>query len=62
MLTGPALDELIAQVRPETAQPTQGEGALQIPTEADWTRLEGEPPANPDTDWSAPYQPLDRAA
>ena len=62
MLTGPALDELMAQVRPEPAQPTQGERAQEIPTEADRTRLEGERPDNRDADWSAPYQPLDRAA
>jgi ATP-dependent Zn protease len=58
MLTGPALDELMAQVRPEPAQPTQGERAQEIPTEADRTRLEGER----DAEWSAPYQPLDRAS
>ncbi len=62
MLTGPALEELMAQVRPEPAQPTQGERAQEIPTEADRTRLEGERPDNRDADWSAPYQPLDRAA
>ncbi|MDE4062609.1 AAA family ATPase [Phaeobacter gallaeciensis] len=58
MLTGPALDELMAQVRPEPAQPTQGERAQEIPTEADRTRLEGER----DAERSAPYQPLDRAS
>jgi len=62
MLTGPALDGLMAQVTPEPAQPTQGERAQEIPTEADRTRLEGERPDNRDADWSAHYQPLDRAA
>ncbi|MFY0624146.1 MAG: AAA family ATPase [Pelagimonas sp.] len=62
MLTGPALDELISQVRPETAQPTQGEAAQEILGEVDPTMLEGERADNRDADWSAPYRPLDRAA
>jgi ATP-dependent Zn protease len=62
MLTGPTLEELISRVRPETAQPTRGEGALEIPEEMDQSGPGDERAAKPDTDWSAPYQPLDRAA
>jgi ATP-dependent Zn protease len=62
MLTGPALDELISRVRPETAQPTQGERALEIPKAPDQPWPDDERAANRDADWSAPYQPLDRAA
>ncbi|MHA7888713.1 AAA family ATPase [Roseicyclus sp.] len=62
MLTGPALDELISRVRPETAQPTLVEGALEIPWEMEQSGPGDERAANPDTGWSAPYQPLDRAA
>lgn len=62
MLTGPALEELMAQVRPEAAQPTQGERAQEIPTEADRTTLEGERADNRNADWSTLYRPLDRAA
>lgn len=62
MLTGPALEELISRVRPETAQPTRGEGAPEIQKTPDQPGPEGERADNRDTDWSAPYRPLDRAA
>lgn len=62
MLTGPALDELISQVRPEPAQPTQGERALEIRNASDQPKAEDERADNPHADWSAPYRPLDRAA
>ncbi len=53
---------LHSHVRPETAQPTQGEAALEILGEVDRTMLEGERAGNQDADWSAHYRPLDRAA
>jgi ATP-dependent Zn protease len=62
LLQGDALDELMTQVRPEAAQPTHGEGAQEIAEEPDRTMLEGERADNRDADWSASYQPLDRAA
>lgn len=62
MLTGPVLDELISRVRPETVPPTRGEGAPEIQKTPDQPGPEGERADNRDTDWSAPYRPLDRAA
>jgi hypothetical protein len=62
MLSGPSLDELLAQVRPEKVQPTQGEPAQEIPGEADRIVPEGERADDQDADWSAPYLSLDRAA
>lgn len=62
MLTGPVLDELISRVMPETVPPTRGEGAPEIQKTPDQPGPEGERADNRDTDWSAPYRPLDRAA
>ena len=62
MLTGSALDELMTQVRLEAAQPMQGEGAKEIPGEANRTRLESEQADNREADWSTLYRPFDRAA
>lgn len=62
MLSGPALDELISRVRPETVQSTQGERALEIPKAPEQPGPEGERAANRNADWSTLYRPLDRAA
>ena len=62
MLNGPALDELISQVKPETALPTQGERALEIRNASDQPKPEDERVDNSHLDWSAAYRPLDRAA
>ena len=55
-------DEIMAKVRPEAVQPTQGERALEIQKAPDQPGPEGGRAENRDADWSAPYQPLDRAA
>ncbi len=62
MLTGSALDELISQVRPEPAQPTQGEGRKDIRRKPARSGPEGARADNREADWSAPCRPLDRAA
>ncbi|WP_420398174.1 AAA family ATPase [Nioella sp.] len=62
LLQGAALEELMTQVRPEAAQPTQGEGTKEFPKEPARPGREDEPADNRDADWSAPYWPLDRAA
>ncbi|MDF1855562.1 AAA family ATPase [Pseudooceanicola sp.] len=62
LLQGAALEELISQVRPEAAQPTQGERALEVQKAPDQSKSEDEQADNRDTDWSVPYRPLDRAA
>jgi len=62
LLQGAALEELMAEVRPETAQPTRGEGSLEIQKAPDQPGPEGGRADNPDADWFAPYRPLDRAA
>ncbi|WP_176234512.1 AAA family ATPase [Marivita cryptomonadis] len=62
LLQGAALEELMAEVRPETAQPTRGEWSLEIQKAPDQPGPEGGRADNPDVDWSAPYRPLNRAA
>jgi hypothetical protein len=62
MLTGPALDKLISRVRPEAALQKPEDAMPKNPKEPVRSGPGGERPDHRDTDWSAPYQPLDRAA
>jgi cell division protease FtsH len=62
LLQGTALEELMAEVRPELVQHTQREGAQESPKGPARAGPEGEPANNQAADWSGPYQPLDRAA
>ena len=62
LLQGAALEELMTQVRPEAAQPTQGEGSREAPKERARLGREDEPANNLNADWSTLYKPLDRAA
>ncbi|MHA7888197.1 AAA family ATPase [Roseicyclus sp.] len=62
LLQGAPLEELMSEVKPETAQPTQGGGAQESPKEPARPGPKDEPTNNRDADWSAPYRPRDRAA